>query len=99
MFSSLISGEVTFAYCLICPISRDSTEGCHGTGDFISTWLWGGGGGLGFIVCGRGSKRTGYFTFYDDGVVVIRGDRGLYFHENTGEETEKCFHTPNDQSQ
>ena len=54
---------------------------------------------MGFIVCGRESKRTGYFTFYDDGVVVIRGDRALYFHENTGEETEKCFRTPNDQSQ
>ena len=40
---------------------------------------------------GRGSKRTGYFTFYDDGVVVIRGDRGLYFHENTGGKQKSVF--------
>ena len=32
---------------------------------------------------GRGSKGTRYFSFYDDRVVVIRGD------ENTGEGTEK----------
>ena len=47
----------------------------------------------GVIVWGRGSKGTRYFNFYDDGVVVIRGD------ENTGEGTEKSFHIPNDQSQ
>ena len=47
----------------------------------------------GFILWGRGSKGTGYFNFYDDGVVVIRGD------ENIGEGTEKSFHIPNNQSQ
>ena len=48
---------------------------------------------------GRGSKGTRYFTFYDDWVVIIRGDGGLYVHGNTGEETEKSFQISNDQSQ
>ena len=50
-------------------------------------------GWRGVIVWGRGSNGNRYFYFYDDGVVVIRGD------ENTGEGTGKSFHIPNDQSQ
>ena len=37
---------------------------------------------------GVGRKGTGYF--YDERVVVVRGD------ENTGEGTERSFHIPND---